>query len=190
MIKLTRENKKMNVPPLNPMVFYPRFQHITEQIFEKLDSKSLKNCRKVSKSWQECIDNQNILWNQIVEKEGGNKTFQLACKNGHSKMVEMLIKKPAKFKIDLNAKDGDGNTAFLVACKNGHSKIAEMLMQKSAEFNIDLNAEDEDDMTAFQLACKKGRSKIAEMLIQKSAEFNIELNAKDEEGMTAFILPV
>ena len=113
-----RKNKKMNVLPLNPMVFYPRFQHITEQIFEKLDSKSLKNCRKVSKSWQECIDNQNILWNKIVKKKGGNKTFQLACKNGHSKMVEMLIKKPAKFNIDLNAKHEEGKTAFHFAWEN------------------------------------------------------------------------
>ena len=47
---------------LNPMVFYEAFQHITEQIFEKLGTKSLKNCRKVSKSWQNCVDDQNILW--------------------------------------------------------------------------------------------------------------------------------
>ena len=57
-------------------------------------------------------------------------------------MVEMLLKKPANFKIDLNAKAGDGNTAFLIARENGHSKLAEMLIQKSAEFNIDLNAQE------------------------------------------------
>ena len=178
----------MKMPPLNPMVFYPRFQHITEQIFEKLDGNSLKNCRKVSKSWQECIDNRNILWNKIVEKEDGNKTFQLACKNGHSKMVEMLIKKPAKFNIDLNAKYDEGMTAFHWACTNGYSKIAEMLIQKSTEFNIDLNVKDRWDNTAFHLACENGHSKIAEGLMQKSVELNIDLNAKDEDGRSAFHL--
>ena len=86
------QKSKMEKPTLNPMAFYPRFSHISEQIFEKLDNQSLKNCREVSKSYQECIDNQNILWNKIVKKESGNETFQLACKNGHSKMVEMLIR--------------------------------------------------------------------------------------------------
>ena len=47
---------------LNPMVFNARFLHITEKIFKKMDIKTLKNCRQVSKSWQEFIDNQNILW--------------------------------------------------------------------------------------------------------------------------------
>ena len=87
------------VPPLNPMVFCPRFLHIAEQIFEHLDNKSLKNCRKVSKSWQNCIDNRNILWNKIVDDEDGDKAFQLACKIGHSKIVGMLMRKPLELKI-------------------------------------------------------------------------------------------
>ena len=70
---------------LNPMVFYEAFQHITESIFEKLDAKSLKDCRKVSKSWQNCIDEQNILWKKISNVIGGKNAFRLACKKDHSK---------------------------------------------------------------------------------------------------------
>ena len=47
---------------LNPMVFHPRFRHVSEKILKKMDMKTFKNCRQVSKSWQEFIDNQNILW--------------------------------------------------------------------------------------------------------------------------------
>ena len=90
---------------LNPMVFHPRFPHITEEIFEKLVEKSLKNCREVAKLWQNCIDEWNILWNKIATKNGGNKTFQLACKNGHTKMAQMLIQKSLELNIDLNAQD-------------------------------------------------------------------------------------
>ena len=174
------------MPTLNPMIFLPRFPHIAEQIFACMEDKSLKNSRQVSKSWLNYVDNQNFLWNKIVQKEGGNKAFQKACENGHLKMVEMLIQKSTKFNIDFNAKDEHGSTSFHYACEKGDSKIAEMLIQKSSEFNIDLNARHEDGKTAFQNACKYGHSKIAEMLIQKSSEFNIDLNAKDEDGMTAF----
>ena len=100
--------------PLNPMVFHLRFSHITEQIFENMDSKSLKNCREVSKSWQICIDNRNILWNKMVKKNSGNKAFQLACNKGHTKMAQMLIQKPAWFNVNLNDKavlDGSWMTA-------------------------------------------------------------------------------
>ena len=85
---------------LNPMVFYEAFQHITESIFEKLDTKSLKNYRKVSKLWQNCIDEQNILWKKISNVIGGKNAFRLACKKDHSKMALLLIQKPAEFNID------------------------------------------------------------------------------------------
>ncbi len=141
--------------PLNPMVFHLRFSHITEQIFENMDSKSLKNCREVSKSWQICIDNRNILWNKMVKKNSGNKAFQLACNKGHTKMAQMLIQKPAFFNINLNGKDRNYRTAFQNACYNGHLNIGEMLLQKSAEFNIDLNTKDWFGKTAFHDALAK-----------------------------------
>ena len=43
-----------------------RFQHISEQIFEQLDNKSLANSREVSKSWQLFIDDKDYAWIRIV----------------------------------------------------------------------------------------------------------------------------
>ena len=81
--------------PVNPMVFYKGFQHISEYIFDILDIKSLQNCRRVSKSWQDCIDNQNILWIKIAENQetNPNEIFQLSCKRGNTKLAQALIKK-------------------------------------------------------------------------------------------------
>ena len=90
---------------LNPIVFYPRFLNIAEDIMKKVDVKTLKNCREVEKSWQNCIDDQKILWKKIVNDEGSDTIFQFACKNGHFKMVEMLIENIAVHDIDLNAQD-------------------------------------------------------------------------------------
>ena len=72
----------MDIGSLNPLVFYPGFPHITEQIFDRLDKVSLKSCRKVSKSWMESIDEKNIFWTKTIKHEEGNKAFLFACKNG------------------------------------------------------------------------------------------------------------
>ena len=38
-----------------------RFSHLAENIFDKLDDKTLAKCRFVSKKWQAYIDNQKTL---------------------------------------------------------------------------------------------------------------------------------
>ena len=72
------EESPINQLALNPMIFHQRFSHISKQIFEKLDEKNLKICREIAKPWQDCIDNQNILWNKIAKKNGGAQSLQLA----------------------------------------------------------------------------------------------------------------
>ena len=57
-----------NLLTLDPLVFNQGFQHIAEQIFEKMDEKSLRNCREVSKTLQNFIDIRNILWYKIAKK--------------------------------------------------------------------------------------------------------------------------
>ena len=46
-----------------------RFPHLIEQIFEKLDNKSLTKSRKVSISWKNVIDNQRYYWIRNVQKQ-------------------------------------------------------------------------------------------------------------------------
>ena len=136
--EVVNKGLRIKVTPLNPVVFYPAFPHIAEKIFAQLDKRSLRSCRKVSKSWLDIIDNRNLLWNEILRNENGKKAFRLACKNGHTKILGMLFQKSAEFNIDFNAKDFLKRTAFHLACVNGHLKIAEMIKQKSADFGIDL----------------------------------------------------
>ena len=147
--------------------------------------KSLQNCREVSKSWMECIDNQNILWKKVAKIEDG-KNILFLCRYGYFKIVEFLIKKTTEFKIDLRLKDKYGMTALQYACNQGDVKIFEAILQKSVEINADLNTKDNFGLTAFHWACMNGHSKIVAMLIQKSAEYNVNLNTTDEHGKTAF----
>ena len=128
---------------INPMVFDPRFPHIVENILEQLDKESLKNCRQVSKKWQNYIDKSNFLWITIVNDKGPKQAFRAACINGHLKMVQMLLKEPNRFHINVNSKEGSKRrTAFHWSCENGHTQIAELIIKKSFDFDIDLNAKD------------------------------------------------
>ena len=182
----SNQQKKLKIKPLNPMLFHPRFPHITEKIFKNLGINGLKNCREVSKLWQNCIDDQNILWKELVKSKGVNRAFQLACEKGHSKMANMLIQKFDEIKIDFHSKNENDMTAFHFACKNGLLKVVEMMIRKSNELDIDLNAKNWDGRTGFQFACEKGHSKIVEILVQKSDEFNIDLNTKERMALQLF----
>ena len=56
----------MEASSLDPFSFYPRFRHITEDIFKQMDKKSASNGKEVSKSWQEIIDYKKIPWIEII----------------------------------------------------------------------------------------------------------------------------
>ena len=114
--------------PLNPMVFYARFQHIYEKIMENLNTKSLEKCREVSKSWMECIDNQNILWNRIVKRRDGNKLLKLVCKNGNLKLARFLIQRADEFKINPKFRDNRSKTSFWY----GNTYVSRRVLNKEA----------------------------------------------------------
>ena len=48
--------------------FNLRFPHISEQIFDNLDDESLAQCREVSTSMCDFIDNTKIPWKRIIKK--------------------------------------------------------------------------------------------------------------------------
>ena len=58
---------RKEVPILNPMAFYPGFPHIAEEIIKQMGKESIRKCRLLSKSWEEYIDNQDLLWIKIIE---------------------------------------------------------------------------------------------------------------------------
>ena len=134
---------------LSPLVFYPRFAHVTEQIFEQLDQKSLSNCKEVSKSWKEIIDHKNLPWIQIVNLpkilQNGETYLHHAAKTGQSEVfVKILEGETVK-----NPKNNSDTTPFHHVCFHGHLKIAKMLVHRSTDFNIDLNAKDKNNKTEY-----------------------------------------
>ena len=55
--------------------FNQRFQHLSEQIFDSLDNRSLFACKEVSRSWHYFLDDQKFLQIRIIQRilEGTEK---------------------------------------------------------------------------------------------------------------------
>ena len=119
------KTNKMELPSLNPMVFYPRFLHVTKEIFAQLDNETLGSSRVVSKSWKEFVDATNLKWIQIVKipniMKKGDKYLHLAAKTGESKVLEMILQM-GDFK---SLKNGCGKTPFHLICQYGHFKMTQ-----------------------------------------------------------------
>ena len=184
------ENKNIiQLPLLNPFRFYQRFPHITEKIFQKLDNKSLTNCREVSKSWKEYIDNKNLSWIRIVHipkiLQNGEDYLHLAAKTGQSDMFDLILASES----DKNKRNKFGHTPLLLICRNGHSKIVENLVNNYDELNIDFGIKTRFGVTAFHSACTNGHLEIVEIFMKNANKLNIDFNTKiDASGEAAFHL--
>ena len=63
-IEISKNQNKVSKIALDD--FFPRFSHLTEQIFDQLEKTSLVKCREVSKSWQIYLDQQKIFQARII----------------------------------------------------------------------------------------------------------------------------
>ena len=124
---------------------------------------------------------------------GSNKETPLhvACANGRTEIVKLIILASKERGIDLNAKDKlFGQTPFLVACYHGKTEIMKLFLDSSEEYDIDLTCSTNAlnlHKSAFHLACKQeGTIEPVELLINSSRRYKIDLNKTDFLGDTAF----
>ena len=121
----------MDLPFLSPLVFNQRFCHITEQIFQQLDIKSLKNCREVKTSWERHINAKNFSWIRITNIPRllrNRNTYLHTAANKKQLVMFRIIFDNAEIK---NPKSKSGRTPLHLVCQNGDFRIAEILMQVS-----------------------------------------------------------
>ena len=164
-----------------------RIPHVSQQIFEQLDIKSLKDCREVTKSWQKSINRKNLIWLQNINIPSilrkGNTYLHIAAKTGHHEIFEIVFDN----EVAKNPENPIFETLFYLACRNGFSKIAELILQKCNATNINFNQPDfitmdNNYLTPFQYALLYGASNLEKIIKQKSTEFKIKLI----DGKTTF----
>ena len=81
----------------------------------------------------------------------GWTALQVACTNGKTETVQLIIHYSKDFVIDLNATDDEGETAFHWACYKGRTRTIQMILKNWKEFGIDIKAQDNAGRTALDL---------------------------------------
>ena len=104
-----------------------------------------------------------------IDENRGITPLVYAAREGHKKIVELLIAKGA----DVHEKAKDGTTPLL---STKTKEIAELLIAEGAN----VNAKDMRGMTPLHRATYQGYKEIAELLIAKGAD----VNAKEKDGYT------
>ena len=148
-------------------------KEIVELLLERLNEKDL-----------------DIELNCHENDEYGWTAFSVACSNGHTDIVKLLLTHPGSKVINWNAtRDTRGGTAFHVACFFGFKDIVQLLVDHSSCKNIDLNAVlSTNGYSAFMHACEEGHEEIVKLLLDHSERNHIDLNIKDKNGNTALLL--
>ena len=130
-------------------------------------------------------NNQDIAVN-AQESKYKYSAWHFACKNGHQKIVDLLIQNAKYLQINLNIRNKYTWTGFMSACLNGKVEVAETIINNSVEYGIDLNAQGEYGDTAFHLACRFKEKEVVDLLLAKAESHKINLDIKDKKGKTGY----
>jgi hypothetical protein len=108
----------------------PEFVHSNETA---VDFKPVHSAIRWNKSLQEVKDALKPKGSMDIQDPGnGNRPIHIAGQNGHSSIVQLLI----KLKADLNAQNQKGNTALHMAISYDYYESCKMLIDAGADLNI------------------------------------------------------
>ena len=110
-----------------------------------------------------------------VADQDGATALTLACRNGHAKVVRLLLKAKAEPDRTLSQASG-GGAPLHFACKVGSAECVKLLV--GAKANPDLPAGD-GGCTALHLAAQHGYTECCRLLLEAKAS----VEAKDRDGV-------
>ncbi|CAC5378634.1 unnamed protein product [Mytilus coruscus] len=94
----------------------------------------------------------------------GWSPVMIACRQGHTEIVRMLIDTGA----DYNKCNNYGWSPVTFACGKGHTEIVRMLL----DIGTDYNKCDSEGCSPVMIACRYGRTEIVRMLLDIGADYN------------------
>ena len=118
----------------------------------------------------------------------GNKTvLYLACENGYSDIVELLLKQ----KADTTICSHGGYSPLTISARNGHLAVVKVLLKSG----VNIEARDDEDRTALYAAAAGNKPDVVRFLCESNAKVNImakhnswsPLGAAAHEGYTEVV---
>ena len=97
--------------------------HISEQIFESINTDGLIQCLMVGETWR-------LLAENVLVKRWKENLFE-ACAIGKTQIVQLLLECFNGEEIGLNTKREFGITPLMAACSNGHIDTVKLLLNHS-----------------------------------------------------------
>ena len=102
--------------------------------------------------------------------------YIIASQNGHTRVIEILLREHA----DISIQSKKGLAALTIASLNGHTEVVEIFLKKQ----LDINSQREDRMTALILASQNGYTQVVELLVKEHAD----VNRQRDDKVTALML--
>ncbi|XP_052085420.1 uncharacterized protein LOC127723035 isoform X2 [Mytilus californianus] len=109
-----------------------------------------------------CLNNNNADINKC--RETGASPLYIACQEGHTEVVQMLIKSNA----DINKCRETGTSPLHIACEEGHTEVVQMLIN----YNADINKCTETGTSPLYIASEKGHTEVVRILINNKADID------------------
>jgi ankyrin repeat protein len=119
-------------------------------------------------------NNQTIDLN-VKTKNLGITGLGLACENGHSEVVNILMNNATNLRIRVNEKDDYRRTALILACQQGHSDVVKNFIENKVAWGIDFKIEDKM-VEAFLAACIHGHSDVVKVFLENAGTFGIDID--------------
>ena len=156
-------------------IFFSRFSHVTENIFDQLDDKRLVMCRIVNKSWKSYLDNQKFLQIRIIKAtikdfhEVGSswaQVFDIAS----TEMIMDLEKAIRRFyKTDSNLTYNQGLTPLHIAAGTGNQLLLLNIYRKA----VQKCPKDEEGLTPLHYSAQNGHFEVCEFLMANMSDKNL-----------------
>ena len=146
-VSRTKKPKVKDIFPIKTILQNPGLRLISRNIFKYLKLEDFSNCRLVSKSWKQFIDEDKyladvqlteVMFLYSKEKISCNQQdycqrfpltqFHFVCAFASFQIVKLFLENKLKWKIDVNAQDENGVTPLYMACRYNNVLVVNHLL--------------------------------------------------------------
>ena len=160
-----------------------RFPVLFQGILKELDNTSLRKCRKVSKGWQNFIDNERFVLFRKIQKYHSSmeelyEQWKKVTQNASKETIRELSVAVCKFfegppiiyylNEPIKKRNEEQWSPLHITAEQGHLELSRHVIDKIG----DKNPKNSKGVTAFQLAAEEGHLEICKVFIQNLEDKN------------------